>query len=207
MNKFFFLNHITGLIHIGANTGQERDLYAKHDLSVIWIEPIPDVCISLKKNIENFQKQKAFEYLVTDKDDVEYQFFISNNGGLSSSILELNLHKKMWSNVSYSKVIILKSLSLESIVKKENINILNYQALVIDTQGSELLVLQGAGQLLNHFKCIMVEAADFESYTGCCQVNDLEKYLHGFGFREVLKGPFRVHPDIGTYYDIVYQKN
>jgi hypothetical protein len=145
--------------------------------------------------------------LVTDKDDCEYQFFISNNGGCSSSLFELKLHRKVWPDVSYSHAIILKGSSLGTILRKGNIDIDDYQALVLDTQGSELLVLQGAGELLNHLKYIKTEAADFESYKGCCQIKDLEVYLYGFGFKEVLRESFRTVPDIGSYYDIVYQRN
>ena len=38
-----FLRDVTGVVHVGANTGQERDKYARHGLSVIWVEPIPDI--------------------------------------------------------------------------------------------------------------------------------------------------------------------
>jgi hypothetical protein len=38
-----FLRKVNGLIHIGANIGQERAIYAEYDLRVAWIEPIPDV--------------------------------------------------------------------------------------------------------------------------------------------------------------------
>ena len=32
-----FLKSVSGVIHVGANTGQERDLYAKYHLDVVWI--------------------------------------------------------------------------------------------------------------------------------------------------------------------------
>ena len=50
-----FLSQVSGVIHIGANTGQERHAYAAHD--VIWIEPIPDVFDKLLENIQDFPKQ------------------------------------------------------------------------------------------------------------------------------------------------------
>jgi hypothetical protein len=34
-----YLAKCHGVIHVGANAGQERDLYAAHGLSVVWIEP------------------------------------------------------------------------------------------------------------------------------------------------------------------------
>ena len=42
-NPNFYLKNISGIIHIGANEGQEREKYKKYSLSVIWVEPIPQI--------------------------------------------------------------------------------------------------------------------------------------------------------------------
>ena len=49
-----FLRKVSGVIHVGANAGQERELYAKFGLRVIWIEPIPEVFEKLKMNVAKF---------------------------------------------------------------------------------------------------------------------------------------------------------
>ena len=36
-----FLRKVSGVIHVGANLGQERAHYARFRLDVVWIEPIP----------------------------------------------------------------------------------------------------------------------------------------------------------------------
>ena len=41
-NPHYFLREITGLIHVGAHYGQERKIYAKRDLNVLWVEAAPD---------------------------------------------------------------------------------------------------------------------------------------------------------------------
>ena len=41
-----------------------------------------------------------------------------------------------------------------------------WDALVMDTQEPELLILKGAEPMLSQFKYIKTEAADFESYVG-----------------------------------------
>ena len=76
------LRHVSGIIHVGANAGQERELYAQHDLDVIWVEPIPEVFATLHSNLKGFPRQRAFQYLVTDKDDQEYEFHVANNSVL-----------------------------------------------------------------------------------------------------------------------------
>jgi len=38
-----FLDRVKGVIHVGANTGQERLIYESRQLNVFWVEPIPNV--------------------------------------------------------------------------------------------------------------------------------------------------------------------
>jgi FkbM family methyltransferase len=205
-NPNFFFKKISGVIHIGANTGQERKEYEKYSLAVIWVEPIPEVFEELKKNIISYPNQKAFKYLLTDVDDQEIELKIANNNGLSSSIFNFGLHTHIWPNINYVKSIQLKSSTLTSLVKSEKIDLQKYQALVIDTQGSELLILKGASEILKKFNYIVAEAADFESYVGCCLLKDLSNFLNGFGFKEVVRTKFAHHSKAGNYYDVVYEK-
>lgn len=197
---------IKGIIHVGANTGQEIQLYKKYNLSVAWIEPIPEVFEALKSNIKDAPKQIALNGLVTDIDDKEYQFHLANNNGASSSILDLNLHKDIWPGIFFEKTIKLYSKTLPSLLEVNNINISEYDMLVLDTQGSELLVLKGAIPILKNFKYIKTEAPDFESYKGCCQVKDLSSFLLQYGFIEFSRCKFATHPKVGGYYDVIYKK-
>ena len=100
----------------------------------------------------------------------------------------------------------MKSTTFKSLVETENINLDLYNVLVMDTQGAELLVLKGAGDLLKSFRYIKTEAADFEAYVGCCQVEDLSEYLARFGFREVRRKSFAGKVEGGQYYDVLYQR-
>ncbi|MGC8828240.1 MAG: FkbM family methyltransferase [Verrucomicrobiia bacterium] len=199
-----FLRKARGVVHVGANEGQERDLYAKHKLNVLWIEPIPDIFNILKKNIINYPEQIAYQYLIADKDDVEYTFHIANNQGASSSIYDIKLHKDIWPEVSYQTSIKLKSITLSTLIKKESINLSNYDALVIDTQGSELLVLKGTEPILDHFRFIKIEVPDFEAYASCSQLKDVHAFLTARGFKEYTRHKFAEHPQGGAYYELLF---
>lgn len=201
-----FLKKVSGVIHVGANTGQERNTYRRLGLQVVWVEPIPEVFNTLKTNLTGYSGQLAFQYLVSDRDNSEYTFHIANNGGASSSILDFHLHKDIWPGVAYQRTIRLRSITLTSLIRKEQIKATDYQALVLDTQGSELLVLQGANAILSGFEFIKIEVPDFESYKGCCQVGDIEKFLNPRGFREFSRRKFAGRVGGGNYYDIVYKK-
>jgi FkbM family methyltransferase len=201
-----FLKNAIGVIHVGAHIGQEKDLYAKYSLPVIWIEPIDQVFESLKENIIGCPNQVAIQGLITDVDDAEYTFNLASNYGASSSILDLNLHRDIWPHVRYDKKINLRSSTLCSILESNNIDTSRYDTLVMDTQGSELLVLKGALPILLNFTYIKTEVADFESYKDCCQLRDIEAFLLNYGYKEFARRKFIKHPDGGGYYDIVYKR-
>lgn len=198
------LRKAKGVIHVGANIGQEATLYHQHGLPVVWIEPNPEVYELLKSNIRAFPEQIALQGLVTDADDAEYPFHLANNGGESSSILDMHLHGEIWPEVKYERTIRLRSRTLPTLLKENAIDPRNYDLLTMDTQGSELLVLKGAVSLLKDIRYIKTEVPDFESYKGCCQIGDLEAFLTPLGFREFSRHRFAKRRSTGNYFDIVY---
>jgi FkbM family methyltransferase len=201
-----FLADVSGVVHIGANTGNERDRYASHGLRVIWVEPIPEVFEVLQKNIDGIDNQTAYSYLVTDKDGQGYDFSVANNFGASSSILPLKEHRKLWPRVEYERVIPLVSVTLPTLIRREGLDVSLYDSLVLDTQGSELLVFQGAVDLLDRFRFIKVEAADFEAYEGCCVMHEIETYLVDRGFERHFGDRFASRRGVGSYYNLVYRR-
>ncbi|MDB5864874.1 MAG: hypothetical protein JWO70_2680 [Betaproteobacteria bacterium] len=195
-----------GVIHVGANIGQERDLYEAHELPVIWIEPIPDVFDQLTARIEGYARQRALQCLLTDRDDVEYPFHVASNGGESSSIFELAKHRDIWPQIGFERTLTLTSTTLKSVVERERIDLALYDTLIIDTQGSELLVLRGAAEHVRAFRFIETEVADFEAYAGCCQLPEMTRFMDAQGFAERRRIKRAGHPGGGSYYDILYER-
>jgi FkbM family methyltransferase len=202
-----FLSQAHGIIHVGGNAGQERFKYADRDLDVVWIEPISNVFANLQENLRAFPRQRAYRYLITDKTGQEYTFHISNNDAQSSSIFQLEKHKEMWPEIVYKDSINLTSTTLSSFAAKENLDLKIYDVLVLDTQGSELLVLNGALDILFYFRFVVVEVADFESYAGCCLLKDMEEFMDKHGFRSTERRALKSVRGIGTYYDVTYERN
>ncbi|MGB2663800.1 MAG: FkbM family methyltransferase [Candidatus Acidiferrum sp.] len=201
-----FLRKVNGVIHIGANIGQERFRYAEYDLRVAWIEPIPDVFKQLSDNLKPFPKQRAYRYLLAAEDAREYTFHITDNDGASSSILPLAKHRDMWPGVGCAKEIKICGTTLGTYIEKEQIRLADYQAIVLDTQGSELMILKGASRLLPNFRFIQVEVADFESYFGGCQIGEMDEFMREHGFRERKRKRMRFVRGVGSYYDVTYEK-
>ena len=205
-NPDSFFKKIDGIIHIGANVGQERLYYQKCGLLVIWVEPIPRVFDQLVENISVIPGQVAYQYLLTDSNDKDYEFNIAGESGESSSIYDLAEHRDIWPTIEYTDSIRLRGSTLEAMIDREGVDINKYQGLVLDTQGSELLVLQGARNILRQFSYIKLEAWDFNAYDGCCQMDELIAYLKQFHFYEKKRSKFAEHPGGGGCYDLIFYR-
>lgn len=205
-DPYRFLRNVRGVVHVGANTGQERDLYAKFGQQVLWIEPIPRVFEILSANIQPFPRQRAVNRLISDRDSANYVFHIANNDGESSSILPLSRHREIWPDVYFESQLLLRSITLDTLLDEMAIGTHEYEALVIDTQGTELLVLKGAQKLIGRLKYVKTEAPDFESYSGCAKVTDLIAFLSDFGYRIIRGDKFAEKAGVGSYYDLLFQR-
>ena len=62
------MREVTGVIHVGANTGQERHIYNAHGLRVLWVEPFPEVFAALEANIRGIAGQTALNAILADVD-------------------------------------------------------------------------------------------------------------------------------------------
>jgi FkbM family methyltransferase len=197
-----FLTRVRCVIHVGANVGDEPYLYAEHGLKVIWIEPIPEVFAKLVENIHSFPDQKAINALITNEDGAFCTLHISNNGRYSSSILDLYLVKDIAPDVTFTHDILVRSSRLPTVLA--DINLSEYDAMILDTQGTELLILQSATAILSGFKYIQVEAANFEAYRNCATVDTLNTFLRQHGFR-LLHKHLQVRRDAGgEYFDLLF---
>ena len=201
-----FLRSCRAIIHVGANDGRERDLYARHSLSVLWIEAIPQVFQILEKHLRGYQNQSAINALLTDTEGKAYDFKVSNNAGHSSSIYELGGHKELWPDVSYTSTIQLFSKTLAGVLRDAGRSMADFDALILDVQGAELLVLSGAGEALTKLRFIKAEASDFEAYLGACTVDSLSAFLAGQGFALCQKRCFASKRGVGSYYDLLFEK-
>ena len=202
-----FLRSCQRIVHVGANGGQERDLYNYYGLAVVWVEAIPAVFEHLLQNIHQFPKQSAIRALLADRPGNLIKFNIANNSGASSSMFELALHKDIWPEVDYVDQIELETETLDALLLYHHVDLAEIDAIVLDTQGSELLVLKGSQHLLRHISYVKVEAADFEAYKGGATVASIEQFLMGFSLRLVQKHEFARHPTGGGYYDLLFKRS
>jgi FkbM family methyltransferase len=121
---------------------------------------------SLRYPVEFFRIRQSTSVVCTAAAEHgrEYVFHVSDNSGASSSILEFAKHRNMFPEVHFTSEIRMTSTTLAHLIDERNFDVSRYGALVIDTQGSELLVLQGALSVLSQMRYVKTEVADFEAY-------------------------------------------
>jgi FkbM family methyltransferase len=171
---------IKGILHIGAHTCEELEIYRNNNINdnnIIWIEGNP----KLYNDLINRGIRNVYNVLVSDTEEM-VDFIITSNDGASSSILELDDHLKEYPNVIEVERIKLKTEKLDNFFKRNNINI-SYNFINIDIQGAELKALKGID--LSNVDYIFSEVNIKHLYKNCVLINELDEYLKQFRFRRV----------------------
>ena len=192
------LENSTGVIHIGAHKGQEASDYAAHHLPVIWFEGDPEIFADLQSYISKFDSQKAINALLGKKDGLDVDFFIASNDGMSSSIHQFgrDMNHEGLEMVQTKRLLMRR---LDKLLSKNEA--MKYSHWVIDVQGSELEVLEGAGELVDSAASLEIEVSTREEYAGGSKWPEVLDYLSSKGFFPLWK------PEEGSHEDIVFLRN
>jgi FkbM family methyltransferase len=178
----FFELDVVGIIHVGANSGQEREAYRRAGADAcLYIEPVSSVFQVLQQNLVGYPGHVAIKAACSDVGGETVELNIANNDGESSSIFPLGEHKNLFPSVKYVASESVVTRTLEEIVETEASGT-KFNLIVIDTQGAELKVLNGAKSMLPHVDGIFVEVSEIPLYEGGCTVDEITAFLHGFGF-------------------------
>lgn len=203
MNQYKYTkkNNVTikGVVHIGAHRGEELLEYEKLGAkNVVWVEANPDVYEELQENLKrNHQctvSSKSFCVACSDKDDEEVDFhiiyghdaqFMEGNKGASSLLSPTpNLSSKL--PVEHIKTIKQKTITIDSLLERNNLNASDYDMLDLDIQGAEMLALKGAANLLNEVNYISSEITwNDPYYKGNTMSTELISFLEEKGFKYV----------------------
>jgi FkbM family methyltransferase len=172
-----------GIIHIGAHLLEERNDYFSQGIeNIVWIEANPKIFANIK-NLES-NKELFFNYAISNLDEKQVKFNITNNGQ-SSSILDLEKHKIHHPHIFVSSVIEVESKRMDTLIVEENLDLNKYDFLNIDIQGAELLALKGFGNLLENINFIYLEVNTNSLYKNCALINEIDDYLSQFNFIRV----------------------
>jgi FkbM family methyltransferase len=180
-----YIKRRKGAIHVGANTGGERDWYVKEGfIPVLWFEPNTDIFWKLGDNILNYEKNIAFNIGIHDTLKTA-KLHIANNKGLSSSILEFGTHSKYRPDIKYIDEQEIRMMRMDNFLFLTERDIKDFNFLNVDVQGTELNVMKSFGNLLGVLDYIYTEINEEQLYKDCALVGEIDEYVRKFGFKRV----------------------
>jgi FkbM family methyltransferase len=177
-----------GVLHLGANTGQEAADYAKAGFArAIWVEALPEVHAKLSRHVGMYPRSVALLACLSDVDGKPVSFNVASNQGQSSSFLEFGTHSAEHPTVKFERKVEMFTTRADSLLNKHGFKTGPGWFLNVDLQGAELLALKGLGDRLKGFSHAYIEVNEKELYKGCPLVGEIDAYLLKFGFigREV----------------------
>ena len=175
------ISNIKGIIQVGANSGQEVELFKKFTNNIILIEPIPQLA--------NYLNQIHPDCLVIPcglgSTNSYMDLYLASNGGESSSVLKPLSHLKYYPDVLFENSIKIPVRTFESLIDECNIDVNNFNILISDTQGYDLEAIKGFGDYINNFELIIAEYINSDLYENDASLDDMINYLIPLGFKLV----------------------
>ena len=174
---------VNGVLHIGAHECEEMPFYNAMGITaerVVWID-------AMQNKVEEATQRKipnVFQAVVTDKDDAEVVFHVTNNVQ-SSSVLEFGSHAKHHPQVHFVRDITLKTVTIDTFFTRKGLDATAYDFWNFDIQGAEMLALLGAEKALAVPKAIYLEVNTEEVYKGCATMDQIDAFLGARGFKRV----------------------
>jgi FkbM family methyltransferase len=187
------LRNSPGVLHVGAHYGQEAQFYEDLKLNVLWVEGDPVTYSHLTLAIKARENQEALLALLGNEDSENASFYRTSNQGQSSSLYPLakNLGFKP---VAQEDTAQLPMRTLDSLFPDQKLREFPYW--LLDVQGAELLVLQGAERNLRYCMVLELEVSTFPIYENQPLFEDLTKFLSKRGFFPIWNPPSRFHGNI-----------
>lgn len=172
----------SGVLHVGANVGEEAPVYRELGIhKQIWIEPNKELLPRLNENVQAHGVEAYVLNVCAGDENKTVMLHIANNGGQSSSVLELGTHAVVHPEVHYVRDQEILMVRLEDFLVDEVIAGVDF--LNIDVQGFELQVLQGLGRFVDQMKAIYLEINKEELYKGCALIDSIDLFMTAHRFR------------------------
>jgi len=175
---------VKGVFHIGSHDCEEITFYNELGLTyddVVWIDAFHEKVEQAKAfNIPN-----VYHATISDKDGDIVQFNVANNIK-SSSILEFGTHLQEHPDVHVVYSIPQTTTTVNSFFRQNSLDPSCYNFWNINIQGAELLALKGSDHCIQYADAMYLEVNQSEVYKGCCQIQEVDRFLKQHGLYRVL---------------------
>ena len=180
---------LTGIIHIGANDGEEVPSYKEMGIkNVMCIEPIPEKCAEIR---ERYPYVHVINCAAGGFNHNDILFTTSGDGMQGSSFYEGRKKDFYWPAPVSDKIMV-KVMRMDTVLK--NINIEDYNCIVIDVQGYEGEVLIGFGNIVPMFPFWSIECSADPIYIGGWPAREVVSFMDKNGF--IQDSPIEPHNDV-----------
>jgi FkbM family methyltransferase len=182
LSKFWIKTGVS-VVHCGAHLGEEAEEYNATGWSeVIWIEANQFLIPKLVEATEKYDGNQVVCSALWSESGLPIELKIANNS-YSSSLLNFGTHSLTYPEVFFVSEAKLVSTKLDDLLERHPVN--KGGILVLDLQGSEMQVLQGAKESLSDFRWVYTEVSKVELYSGQGTWNRISSYLEDYGFQLV----------------------
>jgi FkbM family methyltransferase len=173
-----------GIIHIGAHKAEEADVYSACGFKkVLWLEGNFELIPYLEEKIKNYSGHSVYWALI-DIEEKVVVFHITNNLQ-SSSILKLKEHAAQYPSITVEKEVLCTTKRLDNFIRRNKIQLAEFNFLNLDIQGNELNALKSLGTDLTHFDYIYTEVQLTQLYENSPTIYEVDKFLFSKGYIRV----------------------
>lgn len=170
-----------GIINVGVHEGQEISMFDKIGFeNLVLIEANSEFLPNINEKLKEVNNSLVLNYAVTDRIG-KISFNKTSNRGLSSSVLPLKEHSVVHPDVEVTELVEIETTTLDQLHHDfEMVRLSN--ALYLDVQGAEYLILSAADLLFEQLDVICTEVNFRELYEGCKNIEEIDGYLQLKGF-------------------------
>lgn len=201
-----FKLNVRGVIHVGAHLGEEAPFYdAIGIFRQIWIEPVPPIYAKLVEQLPKRPDVKAFQAACAEAPGRKKMVISESWEAQTHSLAKLKRQVELHPWHKQVDEVEVEVVRLDDLLEKNQVNVKDYNLLVVDTQGAELETLKGAEKTLPHMDCVVAELGTVELYEGMALEDEVNAWLAARGFYP--RGGHWFGPRVGyksAYGDVIY---
>lgn len=173
--------NVRGVIHVGAHYAEEQPVYdAIGSKKTIWVEGNCELIPNLESMFKHRSDVEVIYAVVSDKRG-ECTFRIHNDTH-TSSILDMDFIAESHPELEVVKLQLVETISLDELVKEDEIDLADYNFLTLDIQGVEYEALLGFSEGLKHIDYVYVEVETKDLYVGGTNYEKIRKFMESNGF-------------------------
>lgn len=173
-----------GIISIGAYDGKTlKRLNLPNTLKTLLIDANPTAVERLQENFAARPNIQVVQAAIANQNETVTLHLTSLES--SSSILPWQQYSKIYPNIKETQQLTLPSRTLDTLLEELHLSPIDFNILILDIQGAELLALEGATQLLNTLDAIYTTVHYQELFKGGALAEQVDQFLSDYQFQRV----------------------